>query len=441
MSTGKPEGRRVLVVDDSAATLEILRRNLQAARRLLEKMDADMGGTEIGPALEMAYASRTPGDISVDLLLITDGEVWDVDPVLERAAASGHRIFTVGVGSAVSEGFLRTLARRTGGACELVTPNEQMAERIVRHFRRIGSPKIQEARIRWPATGVEQVPARIESVYRDETLHAFARCDGITGEEVVLELGSAAGDLRSFQTVVHPVPWAVESPALLARLAVARQLREEEMDAEEATKLALRYQLLTPHTGVLVVAPREEGEKAADLPELRQVPHMLAAGWGGMGTVQEMSAAPPLMESSAFLSLQLGRSVREESLEVFGERMPDTDAELAGPEGPGAEDFVENLCRRLAHRGRIADLDELGGLGLEEEYLDRLWSLVHEEHGEEDVVTVFLFLLSGRLSRGSVDRNAMRHLRRDYRQIMRQGGWEDVVSSIERWVGEIAGLV
>ena len=147
-----------------------------------------MSGTEIGPALEMAYASRAPEGISSDLLLITDGEVWHIDPVLETAASSGHRVFTVGVGSAVSEGFLQALARRTGGACELVTPNEQMAERIVRHFRRIGSPNTRDVHLQWPGTAIEQIPMRIDSVFPHETLHVFARYQEVAGEEVALEL-------------------------------------------------------------------------------------------------------------------------------------------------------------------------------------------------------------------------------------------------------------
>ena len=46
-------------------------------------------------------------------------QVWP-DPV---------RLFTVGVGSSVLEAFVQTLALSTGGACELLSPHEEMAER------------------------------------------------------------------------------------------------------------------------------------------------------------------------------------------------------------------------------------------------------------------------------------------------------------------------
>ncbi len=44
--------------------------------------------------------------------------------MVARTRASGDRVFTVGVGHAVSAAFLEILAEDTGGACELVAPAE-----------------------------------------------------------------------------------------------------------------------------------------------------------------------------------------------------------------------------------------------------------------------------------------------------------------------------
>ena len=70
----------------------------------------------------------------------------------EEAVRSGHRFFTVGVGSAVNERLVRDLAERTGGAAELVSPNEAMAERVHRHFKRIYASRVEEAVVEWPET-------------------------------------------------------------------------------------------------------------------------------------------------------------------------------------------------------------------------------------------------------------------------------------------------
>jgi len=70
-------------------------RNLEMAGNLLEGLDADMGGTEIGQAVAAAIKSKNDGDHLMDVLLITDGEVWEWEKVVEMAVKSGHRFFTV----------------------------------------------------------------------------------------------------------------------------------------------------------------------------------------------------------------------------------------------------------------------------------------------------------------------------------------------------------
>ena len=128
--------------------------NITKVRRLLRSLDADMGGTEMHQALQEAV--RLPGPpIPQDILLITDGEVWESDEIIRTMKKSGHRVFTVGVGSSVAEGPVRQLAEETGGSWELVVPGEEMAEKIVRHFRRIYLPRAEGISIGWPVNPVK----------------------------------------------------------------------------------------------------------------------------------------------------------------------------------------------------------------------------------------------------------------------------------------------
>jgi len=59
--------------------------NLKTAKNLLEVLDADMGGTEIGQAVAAAVKGTTRGKLSKEALLITDGEVWDWEKVTTMA--------------------------------------------------------------------------------------------------------------------------------------------------------------------------------------------------------------------------------------------------------------------------------------------------------------------------------------------------------------------
>src|SRR5690606_22370675 len=49
--------------------------SLGRARQFVRELDADLGGTEIGSALRGAYAVKAEACLSLDLLLITDGQV------------------------------------------------------------------------------------------------------------------------------------------------------------------------------------------------------------------------------------------------------------------------------------------------------------------------------------------------------------------------------
>jgi Ca-activated chloride channel family protein len=256
---------------------------LARARRFARSLEADMGGTEIGAALERSCAVLGTQD-GGDIFLVTDGEVSNWQGIVARMKQSGHRVFTVGVGHAVSEAFLRALAEETGGACELVSPNEQMAERMVRHFERLREPPVRQARVRWPEGAVDLSPAKIGAIFEGDTLIACARFPRLPEQgRVTLEIETDEGQVLR-EELAFPVTTAPaeDAPAsTIARVAAARRLPDLSEPAGPET--ALRYQLISPWTHWLVIAERPDAEKSTDLPALRKVPNTLAAGWGGTG--------------------------------------------------------------------------------------------------------------------------------------------------------------
>lgn len=232
----------------------------------LDNLDADMGGTEMEKALNAVF-SMGESEASPTILLITDGEIHEHEKLVKRAAKSGHHIFTVGVGTSVAETFLKSLSRVTQGACELVAPQEGMAERVLEQFHRMRQPKLGDLSIDWPKkpewqTGLPQ------AVFAGDTVHIFA------GFGKAIE-GNVRLTAKGSQDVLAPVSAGEEAD--VPRIAAARRM-DAATDAE-SLRLALDYQLLSRWTNFLVIA--ERADKAEDLPEIHQVPQMLAAGWGG----------------------------------------------------------------------------------------------------------------------------------------------------------------
>jgi hypothetical protein len=261
--------------------------NREAAKHFARTIDANMGGTEIGQALAAAYRVFEKTEIG-EILLVTDGAVSSWESVVKQAKSSGHRLFTVGVGNAVSESFVRQLASQTGGECELVAPREDMAERIVRHFERIRSPRAKQVKVYWPEGAAEVAPSTLRAVFEGDTVLSFARFDGTIGRGVVvLEAEMETGEtLREELPIPSESLSAADSEQIstVARLAALARLKE--YGAEDSLQTALHYRLLTERTNWIAILERPNGEKALDIPALRKTAQMPAAAFEAFQNVR-----------------------------------------------------------------------------------------------------------------------------------------------------------
>jgi hypothetical protein len=245
-----------------------------------------MGGTEIEPALKMAIRLRCPEKIHQDVMLITDGEIWNWEGVVARAAKWKHRFFTVGVGSATSEAFLRKLSECTGGACEFVSPNENMAERIHHHFKRIGTPCSRHNEIAWPSEPIKIFPEVLGNIYNGDTFNVFAWFSEPPIGNVKLKVLLPNG-LNQIMTInIEPHAEENDQNNDVARMA-AEMMLQDVTEEQKGQELAVKYQLASRWTNYLAIVARDNEKKASVLPELYTVDQMLTAGWGGFGSVRD----------------------------------------------------------------------------------------------------------------------------------------------------------
>ena len=251
--------------------------NREVARDFARQLDANMGGTEIGKALQTAY--EVIGETkAAEILLVTDGEVSSWQPVVHEAKQTGHRIFTVGVGNAVSEAFVRELAGSTGGECELVAPREEMAERIIRHFERMRAPRAKRVAVYWPTGACDIAPNRVGSVFDGDTVISTARFNETTiNGPVVLEVETETGETARQELAISEAPSSSADDKISAVARFAASARLKEQDANTGLTTALHYRLVSPWTNWLVIAARPEGEKAQEIPAIRKVLQTQAA--------------------------------------------------------------------------------------------------------------------------------------------------------------------
>lgn len=374
-------------------------------------IDADLGGTEMKSALESVLKIPVRG-LAPDVLLITDGEIWEVDAVVERVAKAKHRLFVVAVGAAPNEELARRIADVTGGACEFVTPNEDMRAAVGRLLARMGTPPSTVAEVRWPGTPTWMLGVGA-TVFAGDTVHVIAGfAERPSGQVQVIASGAA-------RPIECAIPEAAAAEDALARVAAMRRLKQS--SRAEAATLAEQYQLVSEYTSCVVVLERAEGEKAEGMPALRTVPHELAAGYGGVGRVMmSRCAAPVSMDAMvaprlAMESMPRGRKELSRPADlVFSLREPSStgDAEKS-LEGRPIAAFIELLAERVRRGDPLpTTLDELRALGVPEHVLDALASLADEGYAEDEVVTAWLALQLDDGLRESIGARAQRRIAR-----------------------------
>jgi Ca-activated chloride channel homolog len=254
--------------------------------RAIFETHANLGGTELQAALTSTFnlSSTVASTRGCDLLLITDGDIWDIEEVVAKAKQSNHRIFAIGVGSAPAESLLRELAEQTGGSCELVTPSESIAESVMRMTKRMRSSRTSAMRIDWGQEVVWQ-SAMPKQVFSEETVHVFAK---LKTKPQAMPVLSWSVDEKDF--TASPSSVELQSTNTVARLTAGVRLQAAN-DESEATQLALKYQLASKYTNLLLVHVRAEEDKAQGLPSLQKISQMQAAGWGGFGQVDTSAAS------------------------------------------------------------------------------------------------------------------------------------------------------
>jgi Ca-activated chloride channel family protein len=398
--------------------------------------EADMGGTELHAALKDTLAIKPAGsfwqknEVPTNVLLITDGDVWDIENIVKAAVKGQQRIFAVGVGSAPAESLLRDLAEKTGGACELVSPNEDIAGAVVRMFLRMRSAQAMDLSVDWGSQPVWQ-SALPSHVFPGETLHLFALLEKAPTLAPTMRLLVESKEVEHRAEVLSKL-----EDVTVARLAGAQRMTQS-ADKKESLELALRYQLLSTQTNLLLVYVRAAENKAAGLPQLQQVENMMATGWGGYGTVsgadmdirfcmQDFSAvyampsgsAPQLWRSNQtqatanLHNLSIGESDAFD-LPAFMRKQADDELLTSTKIGLSPAELIDALNAASVRSTSFSDaLKGVHGFDQNTE-LTALIKAISKVVGDEDLTwALFIRWLSDRLGKaGELDRHAERLIR------------------------------
>jgi Ca-activated chloride channel family protein len=287
-----PEGR---LYDDAS---------LSAASSHVANLDANLGGTEMLPALTFVLEQRGSQSMPRQVVVLTDGQVTNTDEVLALARKhSEHaRIFTFGIGAGASHHLVSGLARAGAGTAEFIYPGERIEPKVVRHLGRLLSPALTNVQMAWGELDVTQTPSVVPPVFAGGRLLLYALVKHVEATTLTLSALAPSGPV-TFELPVDPQ--AVSPGGTVGTLAARARIRELEESAawtsargsrqhgrkqtsvtQEIVSLSMQYGLMSRETSFVAIE-RRETPITGDV-QLRRIPVALTTGWGGL----DQSAMP-----------------------------------------------------------------------------------------------------------------------------------------------------
>jgi Ca-activated chloride channel family protein len=368
------------------------RPNRDKAREFLASITA-RGGTELAQAVTAALAllERTAGDI----LVMTDGQVFGTERILEAARPGGVRLHCLGIGSASQDRFLTLLARETGGVCRFVTPRERVDLPAVELFASLGRPLASGLKAHVEGAGAGQIaPAPPSAVFMGAPFTLFGHTERPGQSKLVIEwekpqsgkleiplevpesgLGETLRLLQGSRLITD-----LDSRYLGERADRADDRREQKRIGDQLQALSEAYGLASRRMSLVAVVERA-GDQPGEVPKTTVVPvgmpqdvlfgayfggpsalpqatrafaasvpmaAMALPGWGG-GVAAPAGIAPP---SARRVALKLGRV--SGPLRALFQRGKPEEAGVEEETSLAPEDILLDLAAQLEPDGGMA---------------------------------------------------------------------------------------
>ncbi|XP_056912304.1 von Willebrand factor A domain-containing protein 5B1 isoform X4 [Takifugu flavidus] len=117
----------------------------------LQRMRADMRGTNLLGALSWVYQQPMLRSYPRQVFIITDGSISNVAKVLElvRRNACAGRCFGLGLGPRACRRLLQGVANLTGGTTEYLDDEERLRPKLIKSLKKAFEPVLTDVRIDW----------------------------------------------------------------------------------------------------------------------------------------------------------------------------------------------------------------------------------------------------------------------------------------------------
>jgi|GEM_PF-6387907 len=249
-------------------SLSLNEKNLNHIQNSINKIDADYGGTETKQAIV-----STLKDNPKDIVLFTDGDIWDEEGLIDIVQKTESRIFVVGIGSAINQGVLDQIAEVTAASshfisnisgidlvCSELLDNINQGSSVIKNINFFGEDPI------WSSYIPKNMPAGSSFVCS----FGFKNKPKVLPEIILgMEKGLKVKDLDTKLKIKSQFENNINVSKLINSLRI-KNLKES--DLKQRIDLALKYEILTSDTCFYLLNERDEKLTNGSI---EQVPNML----------------------------------------------------------------------------------------------------------------------------------------------------------------------
>lgn len=225
--------------------------NIKNAIEKVKNYDADMGGTEIFDALNMALKAERKAGYPLFLFLLTDGEINNTSQVLELIMTETRpcKISTIGIGSGVSTYLINEVAKFGKGSSQLIYNVNEIKPAVVSSLKKVLIPGISSIQV----TNKDDFELLGPSNPFDSFFGNKITYSGIlNNNDPVQELTLKYRDDQLDQEITLSMPLLLsESVSSSSALVLAVKKSFLNSTTQDIITNSVRYQVLSPYTAFL----------------------------------------------------------------------------------------------------------------------------------------------------------------------------------------------
>ncbi|XP_069390552.1 von Willebrand factor A domain-containing protein 5A-like isoform X3 [Paralichthys olivaceus] len=168
-------------------SVEYSEKSLEEALKIVEAIQADLGGTEILEPLKHIYSQPCIPNQPRQLFVFTDGEVCNTKEVINlvKKNSGSHRCFSFGIGEGASSALINGLAKEGGGHAQFITGSDKMQPKVMQSLRFALHPAMEDISVTWDlpkGVSVTVLSPPITAIFQGQRTLIYAQLTGLSSE-------------------------------------------------------------------------------------------------------------------------------------------------------------------------------------------------------------------------------------------------------------------